>query len=270
MIIVTGASQNHYYTLLQFIYSFFTHSREDIFLIVYNLGINEDNWNELINFFNLTQNNSSRIIFKIFDYSKYPSFVNININYGEYAWKPIIIHETFLQYELIDPFICWMDSGTIIGNYIHHSIDLSFPFSSLNKNITIKNSHNTIDWDKFIHFLQNNGIYSGVSSGNISRWTHPSTLSFMNCPVVYLKKQNRNASFIAFNTNIVWVKSFISEFFNLSINKKCIAPEGSSRQNHRQDQSVFTILYYKYQNRYFFDDNTFFYNNIYTIHNDID
>jgi hypothetical protein len=29
-------------------------------------------------------------------------------------------------------------------------------------------------------------------------------------------------------------------------NKEVIAPVGSSRANHRQDQSVFSILYYKY------------------------
>jgi hypothetical protein len=28
--------------------------------------------------------------------------------------------------------------------------------------------------------------------------------------------------------------------------KECIAPHGSSRENHRQDQAVFTVLYYNY------------------------
>ena len=76
MIVVTGASENHYNSLLQFIHSFMIHSEKDISLIVYNLGIDENRWNELITFFSLNYENinpSPKIIYKVFDYSKYPS-----------------------------------------------------------------------------------------------------------------------------------------------------------------------------------------------------
>lgn len=275
MILVTGASDNHFNSLLQFIHSFIIHSEKDITLIVYNLGIDENRWNELITFFSLNYKNinpSLKIIYKVFDYSKYPSFVNININAGEYAWKPIIIYNTFMEYQNIDTFICWMDSGNIIGNEHHSFYDLPFH----NKIIRIQESRAIAKWDNLIQHLNNNGIYSGFSTGHMSQYTHPSTLSFMNCSDIILNKTNRNGACIAFNFNIDWVKSFIHEYYNLCINKNCIAPEGSSRANHRQDQSVFTILFYKYQEIHLFNDNIDsdtelnIYNKLYTIHKDID
>jgi len=39
-----------------------------------------------------------------------------------------------------------------------------------------------------------------------------------------------------------------------ALRRECIAPEGSDRSNHRQDQAVLTILYCKYQEKYKFSD----------------
>ena len=55
--------------------------------------------------------------FKIFDYSKYPSWFNINIEAGQYAWKPVIIYDTFLEFQ--NEIIIWMDAG----NLIHDNLD---------------------------------------------------------------------------------------------------------------------------------------------------
>src|SRR5271156_3540660 len=106
MIVVTGASQNHYNTLMQFIDCFFkfypesesssSSTSSSIKLIVYNLGINDQDWD------NLKQKYESKyskgcIEYKIFNFSIYPDYVNINVNAGEYAWKPIIIYDTSIE-----------------------------------------------------------------------------------------------------------------------------------------------------------------------------
>ena len=83
--VITGASSNHYKTLIQFIESFKKYNNNHR-LIIYNLGLKEDEYNNLKNIY-------EDYIFEIFDYSKYPSYVNIKLNSGEYAWKPIIIHD---------------------------------------------------------------------------------------------------------------------------------------------------------------------------------
>ena len=241
MIIITGASDNHYKTLIQFLNSFIKFypnntfsDTETISIVVYNLGITEDKWRELMNQF--TQ---SHIIYKVFDYSKYPAYLNININAGEYAWKPVCLYNTCQEYN--DEIIMWMDSGTIIIKKL----------------------------DKLHNYILKNGIYSEHSSGDIKKWTHPKTLEYMKCDPNLYTKQNRAGGYMGYNYKLVWVKEFVKELYNLALTKECIAPEGSSRHNHRQDQAVFNILFYQYQNKYMFNDEIDN-DRCYTLHNDID
>jgi hypothetical protein len=57
---------------------------------------------------------------------------------------------------------------------------------------------------------------------------------------------NRNGAILAFLIGKPEVRDFIKQFAECACIKDCIAPPGSSRKNHRQDQAVFTILYYKF------------------------
>ena len=127
------------------------------------------------------------------------------------------------------------------------------------------------DLKKLEYFLTENIIYSGVTSGDIKQWTYPQTINYLNCS--WLNEENRNGACLGFNTNINFVKDFLLEFYNCAQTKECIFPDGSSRKNHRQDQAVFTILYYKFKNLYQFIsyNNSNWKNQIgYSIHNDIE
>ena len=226
MLVVTGASDNHFFTLLNMVRSFI-HSNQTNHLIVYNLGLSDDKWSHIQHLFNYPS-----ISFKVFDYSNYPSWFNIHIEAGQYAWKPTIIYNTFLEHP--DEKIVWMDAG----NIIYHLTELDL-------------------------FLDTYDVYSGTSGGTIEKWTVPETLTFMNC--TWVDRENRNAACIGFNGKKEKVKKFIKEFHDLAQIKECIAPEGSSRENHRQDQAVFTILFYKYGFMHPWDHHIG-----YSIHNDID
>ena len=232
MIIVTGASDNHYLTLINMINSFIKYNEKN-FLIIYNLGLSHDKWCTIKNMFN----NNNFITFKIFDYSKYPEWFNINVEAGHYAWKPTIIYNTYL--DNINEKIIWMDAGNLIHNNL---CDLDF-------------------------FLDNHYVYSATSSGNIKLWTHPLTIKYMNC--TWIDKPNRNAACLGFNCKIEKVKNLIKEFYNYAQIKDCIAPDGSSRKNHRQDQAVFSILFYKYD-IFNYVNNDWKYHLGYSIHNDVE
>jgi len=204
MYIITGASDNHYLTLMNMIDSFIRYNDRHK-LIIYNLGLEESKWNHI-----KEKYNHHDFIFKVFDYSKYPEWFNINIEAGHYAWKPTIIYNTFLEYT--DEIIVWMDAG----NLIHENLQ-------------------------------------------------------MNC--TNTGHENRNGACMGFNTKIDLVKDFITEFYNCAMDKNCIAPDGSSRRNHRQDQAVFTILFYKYlcdQNKTFYSNDNSNYHLCYSIHNDVE
>jgi len=232
--IVTGASENHYKSLKQFLN---TVNKKLVVCYVYDLGLSEISKNEL--------KNINDIHFRTFDYSKYPSYYNIKVNAGQYAWKPAIINE--LTNELVVngniKYLIWCDSGNKL-------LDPTF--------------------SRIIDFLDKNYIFSPNSSNNILKWTHPLTLKWFSIENnnEILKKEPRNGAIMGFKINNSSVIDFIKQFADCASIKECIAPEGSSRENHRQDQSVFSILYYNYvkQNKLNIENN---YLGI-TIHNDID
>jgi hypothetical protein len=234
MILITGASNNHFLTLLNMINSFIKHTRTHT-LIIYNLGIDNNKWRYIEE-----QYKNNNFHFKIFDYSKYPSWFNINIEAGQYAWKPVIIYDTFLEFK--NEIIVWMDAG----NLIHDNLNL------------------------LEEYIKKNNIHSTLSSGLIKDWTHPKTIEYLKCD--YIEEINRNGACLGFNTKIEYIKELLEEYYNYAQDRSCIAPEGSSRVNHRQDQAVFTILFYKYLKKY---NPNYDYTNSetrygYSIHHDID
>lgn len=242
MHLVTGASDNHYKSLINMILSFMKYHKNDpnYVIVVYNLGIEESLWERLINLFGRYSN----FVVEVFNYGLYPDYVNININAGEYAWKPIVIYDVFNKYKDVT---LWMDAGNIIINKL----------------------------DKINELIKKDNIYSGYSVGNIKQWTHKKTIEYMggfyngydltisNC---------RNGACIGFNYNTDYVKTFVEEYRNYALIKECIAPEGSSKANHRQDQSVFSIMFYKYYIKYQFNFSMLVdeYYTDYKIHNDVD
>ena len=88
MLIVTGASDNHYLTLINMINSFVNFSNNKNKLIVYNLGLEQVKWSIIQNLYK----NYTNITYKIFDYSKYPEWFNIYEKPGaEKKYSPIRI-----------------------------------------------------------------------------------------------------------------------------------------------------------------------------------
>ena len=81
MLLVTGASDNHYLTLVNMIRSFI-HSNQTNELIVYNLGLSDDKWKQIREHFK-----HPSLSFKVFEYSNYPEWFNIHIEAGQYAWE---------------------------------------------------------------------------------------------------------------------------------------------------------------------------------------
>jgi len=114
--------------------------------------------------------------------------------------------------------------------------------------------------ESLLKFLDTNGIYTDITQGNISDWTVNGTIEYFKKyeeldAKKYLMYPMRNAALPCFNINIEWIREFINEFSRLSLIKDCIFPMGSSYSNHRQDQSILTIIYYKYKDIYNFRDN---------------
>lgn len=206
LIIVTAANSLYYKTMLNLLNSLDKYENKHI--IIWDLGLLEEEKKNIKKCFNYIE-------VKQFDFSKYPSFFNIDINAGEYAWKPVIIKKTFEQY---DGFILWLDAGCIISHRLN----------------SIRN------------LIKIYGFYCPYSQDSIQSWTHEKTLDFFKLPKNHYRKKMLSAGIVGINKKSKKTEKIINEWSTLAYKRDVIAPYGSNRNNHRQDQSLLSIIFYKY------------------------
>lgn len=222
-IIITGANDSYFKTLITFIENFVTNFEAQK-LIVYDLGLNETN-NTII----LDMQKKYNFELKHFDYSLYPEHVNLNNYYGlycSYAFKPIIIFNEANNQTNKDKIIIWMDSANRFGN------------------TEIGNIYNIV---------KSQGIYSPVSNGEKTiesiELNHPYTVNKLGLTEFEHKNNLRSvsANLVGFDYQSKAGFEILNDWYKYSLDKTIIMPEGSSRNNHRQDQTILSILMYLYE-----------------------
>lgn len=153
MIVVTGASSNHFRPLRHLLASL-DHHEPSLEVIIYDLGLTPDELALL----------AGRHVEK-FDFSMYPPHVNFHrIEYQHcYAFKPIVIHEVFERADEND-LMLWLDAGDLVHGKL----------------------------DRVWETIESNGGYTPKDPFKIIDWAHPETLRLMeasdavkNSPVHY-------------------------------------------------------------------------------------
>ena len=205
MWIVSGASQNHAKSLLQFLHSIPSSHTQTY---VWDLGLTAESLEHIRKTF-------PTIRIRRFPFEDYPTYFNIHEAAGEYAWKPVLLWKT--SQEIGGGRMLWCDAGDrIIGSL-----------------------------DSLTKVIKSQGVYSPISSGTIQKWTHPLCLSFMKVEGWMMGMSPRNGAIVGFDLDCGWAWNLLEEWSRLAQIQDCIAPPGSDRSNHRQDQAVLTILYYQ-------------------------
>ncbi|KAG0175977.1 hypothetical protein DFQ29_006714, partial [Apophysomyces sp. BC1021] len=215
--IITASSANHLCALENFIYSI-NQLRPELDpaefprIVVYNIGMNRTQLPVL------EQLRANGLIddLETFDYFKYPRFWDVAVNRGEYAWKTGIIREAQLRYGGV---LVWLDAGNMVTpEFLRHIPSI----------------------------VRENGFWSPRSSYRMGRWTHKGMYNYFGAnPKDYAAKTNCNGAAIGFDAdNQSVVENMIMPWYECGLQKQCIAPPGSSRRNHRQDQAVLTYLAY--------------------------
>ncbi len=206
-VVVTGASSNHFDTLCAFLHNFKLNNPTSIPLIVYNLGLSSEE-KKIISL----QVPSASIL--DFDFDRYPSFFDIKSAAGEYAWKPIIISETLLSFDRV----LWLDAGNRLAN--------------------------TEVLRRAFSFVERDGILTTQTSGTTKVWVHSDSLKFLNASK--LDVQMCNGAIVGFDRSHSQVMAkIVLPWRKCALLRECIAPLGSSRENHRQDQAILTVLIYQ-------------------------
>jgi hypothetical protein len=86
------------------------------------------------------------------------------------------------------------------------------------------------------------GFFSPPSSGNLVTWVHPRTLeklSFSADPSLF---KTLCGGVVGYRTDHVGAAALINQWAASALDRDCIAPAGSNRLNHRQDQAVMSVL----------------------------
>ena len=91
------------------------------------------------------------------------------------------------------------------------------------------------------------GMHSPRSPGSIQKWTHPAMLNhFEVSDPQELDYRQISAGIGGYNYAHAGVREMIFSWLECAMVKSCISPVGSSRSNHRQDQSILSILAYRF------------------------
>lgn len=176
-------------------------------VIFYDLGLDDDQAQAIksksIEIF-------KHVEYRAFDFDSYPEFVKPK--YSTYSWKPLIIHELFNEKK---GNIFWKDSANQI----------------------LKNLKPI--WD----IMDQTGTYIPFSgSGTLKEWTVQATMDYLKVPTEFYKARNRAGNTCGFSYSNENVRRLVEEWKDLALVRECIRPEGANRSNHRDDQSLLTIL----------------------------
>lgn len=212
IVFLSAIDKNFYENFLIFAKSYYKHLENS--LILYDLGLEKIQINEIKKQF-------PQIKLKKFNFDKYPSFISeyTDGKLGQYAWKPIVIHETLFHYKCK---VVWIDGGSVVTKKI------------LNLKI----------------FLTAIGLLSPISSNRLVDWTHPKTIDIIGLDTKYFNKRNFSGGLVCFDYNYDNANKISKEWFKFALNQDCISPESSNRSNHRQDQAILSVLFYKYFLKY--------------------
>jgi hypothetical protein len=98
---------------------------------------------------------------------------------------------------------------------------------------------------KIKRFLYMYGFFSNFSQGTINDWTFSKTLAYMGVSKQILNRRNLNGACIGFSYSNQTSMELLKKWVECALIKECIAPKGSNRSNHRQDQAVLSVLAYQ-------------------------
>jgi uncharacterized protein DUF1647 len=168
-----------------------------------------------------------RLTLHRFNYAAYPAYLDVAVNAGEYAWKPVIVAEVVeqLRAEGLREHVLWCDAGTYF--------DALDPIDTL--------------------IGASRGVWVRRSSGTMREWTHAGMFRYFNADVQhYGARPNADATLIGFATGHAEeavrqrvYDELVVPWRSCALARDCIAPPGSSRRNHRQDQAVLSYLVHR-------------------------
>jgi len=230
-IIITAANDLYINTIIDFINTF---NLDYTKLIIYNVGLNSENLQQII-----LLKEKYGFLFKTFNFNNYPEHVDIKKYNGlncTYAFKPVIIYNEANEETNKNKVLIWMDSANRFNeNHISNICNIVKKdgfYSPISSNI---NTIETIE-------LNNHKI---VKSYGLTQEEH------------FFKLFSISGGLVGLNYESNAGKEILDRWYNDSLNKELISPNETNRNNNRQDQTLLSIIMYLYEK----NNNVSFYKN---------
>jgi hypothetical protein len=204
--IVTGANSPFYDSLCNnLLKSILQFENADI--VVWDLGLTNVQLLRL-------KEDFPKVFIKTFNYDLYPNYFDVN-RFPDYAFKSVCIYETLLT--ISTKYLLWLDAGCGINHRLN----------------------------SVRYLLKIYGFYSPFSSTNNELLTYKSVISHFNFTSGNIgHKQMLSSGIVGIDRNCFKAISIIREWYDLTFNRELLAPTGSNKSNHRQDQSLLSCVYY--------------------------
>lgn len=204
-VIVTGSSSNHELYLLNLLKSLLIYNKR-IDICVWDLGLSTN-----VSMFLSKKLVKSKINLKKFIFSNYPPYFNIIKKAGEFAWKPVIIHETYNHFK---KNLIWLDAGCEVNGSVNDIIE----------------------------YIKRNDIWSLSAKHSIRKYTYYKTIQYFNVNDSVSNNTCCSGGIVGFKYPSYLADKILNKWCECAFDLNCIAPKGSNRNNHRQDQSAFSII----------------------------
>lgn len=187
----------------------------NVTIIVWGYRLSKKNIDKLKMIQANTNEQKFKFIYYVFPFEDYPKHVDISIEAGQYAWKVISIHSVIKKFHTP---VLWLDGGCLLRGNV----------------------------DYIFNEIHETGFWGVTSYWPIYNWTHKSMLKYYNMSIEYAQTHvDCLGGLVAFDPNHEKGLKLIEKWYECSILRDCIAPKGSSRNNHRHDQSALSVLVHK-------------------------
>jgi len=104
------------------------------------------------------------------------------------------------------------------------------------------------DLDDIENLIKECQVYTPYSAEDIKRYCHPTSIKKFGFTLP-LDCNMRSGGCLGINLGTPIGQAFAGDFVKLCNDKDIIVPDGSNKSNHRQDQSVLSMLYHLYKMR---------------------
>jgi hypothetical protein len=201
LLLLTGASSNHYMCLRQLLRSIQKHEPKTS-VVVYDLGLDANEREELLKVHNVS--------LKTFPFSSYPEHFNMNHYNGSYAWKPTLICNENKTHRKV----MWLDAGDVLTK------NLDDVRKALKKNgVMITQVDKLVSkWTADKTFIN-----LGLNRSNFE------TTRMVRAGIVAFDRENSKSN------------SIIDSWAKAAFDRNCISPDDASLLNHRFDMSLLTL-----------------------------